>query len=137
MEKLRNVNCNSYNIFSCVWNLIRGTCKPYNVFFEITVIRKHQQQLATVNISNECWGTDFTKNRLAIQALPYFRSSNIAYLDPKGQLIERVNISNGYSKNISLCDACKLCNVFFVITVIRKHQQQFAFLINEYKFTIR
>jgi hypothetical protein len=65
----------------------------------------------TVNISNECWGTDFTKNRLAIQALPHLRSSNIAYLDTKGQLI--------------------------VITVIRKHQQQFAFLINEYKFAIR
>jgi hypothetical protein len=27
--------------------------------------------------------------------------------------------------------------VFLVITVIRKHQQQFAFLINEYKFAIR
>jgi hypothetical protein len=85
------VNCNSYNIFSCGWNLIRLTCKLYNVFLVITVI------------------TDFTKNRLAIQALPYLRSSNIAYLDTKGQLIERVNISNEYSKNISLRDGTIKC----------------------------
>ena len=47
--------------------------------------------------------------RGAIQALPHLRSSNIAYLDTKGQLIERVNISNKYSKNISLRDGTIKC----------------------------
>jgi hypothetical protein len=31
-------NCNSYNIFSCVWNINRCTWKPNNVFFVISVI---------------------------------------------------------------------------------------------------
>ena len=48
-------------------------------------------------------------NRLTIQALPVFTSSHIVYLDPKGQLIERVNISNGISKNISLRDGTIKC----------------------------
>jgi hypothetical protein len=39
-------NCNSYNIFSCVWNLKRCTWKPDNVIFVISVIRKHQQPFA-------------------------------------------------------------------------------------------
>ena len=39
-------NCNSYCVFLCVWNIKRDTCKPYNVFLVITVIRKHQQQFA-------------------------------------------------------------------------------------------
>ena len=48
-------------------------------------------------------------NRLAIQALPVFTSSHIVYLDPKGQFIERVNISNGNSKNIALRDGTIKC----------------------------
>jgi hypothetical protein len=105
-------------------DIVQFTGKPYEVsstggnIVAVTIYNNHEvvfvslitnRIINTVNISNECWGTDFTKNRLAIQALPNFRSSNIAYLDTKGQLIERVNISNEYSKNISLRDGTIKC----------------------------
>ena len=63
----------------------------------------------TVNIGHECFGTDFTMDRLAIQTLPVYTSSHIVYLDPTGRLLERVNISNGFSRNISLRDGTIKC----------------------------
>jgi hypothetical protein len=67
----------------------------------------------TVDIGYLCYGTDFNMNRLAIRVMQPPTSSHIVYLDPKGKLIDHVNIHS------------------------RKHQQPLAFLISEYKFAIR
>jgi hypothetical protein len=44
------------------------------------------------NIGYLCYGTDFNMNRLAIRVMQPPISSHIVYLDPKGKLIDRVNI---------------------------------------------
>jgi hypothetical protein len=105
-------------------DIIRFTCIPFNVSYigentvAVTILNKHEvvsvslitnRIINTVDIGHQSYGTDFTMNRLAIQALPVFTSSHIVYLDPKGQFIERVNISNGNSKNIALRDGTIKC----------------------------
>jgi outer membrane protein assembly factor BamB len=105
-------------------DIIRFTGIPFNVSYPrentvaVTILNKHEvvfvslitnRIINTVDIGHQCYGTDFIMNRLAIQALPVFTSSHIVYLDPKGQFIERVNISNGNSKNISLRDGTIKC----------------------------
>jgi hypothetical protein len=72
----------------------------------------------TVDIGYRCYGTDFTMNRLAIQALPKFTSSHIVYLDPKSQLIDQVNISTGDFKNISLRDGTIKCTDWSTIAAL-------------------
>jgi hypothetical protein len=47
---------------------------------------------STVDIGYLCYGTDFNMNRLAIRVMQPPISSHIVYLDPKGKLIDRVNI---------------------------------------------
>ena len=48
-------------------------------------------------------------NRLAIRVKQQPTSSHIVYLDPKGKLIDRVNIPGGNSTNISLRDDTIKC----------------------------
>jgi hypothetical protein len=56
----------------------------------------------TVDIGYLCYGTDFNMNRLAIRVMQQPASNHIVYLDPKGKLIDRVNIPSRNSTNISL-----------------------------------
>ena len=58
----------------------------------------------TVDIGYLCYGTDFNMNHLAIRVIQPPTSSHIVYLDPKGKLIDRVNIPGMNSTNISLRD---------------------------------
>ena len=62
----------------------------------------------TIDIGHACYGTDFNINRLAIRVIQP-QSRDIVYLDPKGKLIERVNIPGEYSTNISLRDDTIKC----------------------------
>ena len=71
----------------------------------------------TIDIGHECWGTDFNMNRLAIRDMPTFTSSHIVYLDPKGKIIDRVNISGGNSINISLRDDTIKCTDWVTNTI--------------------
>jgi hypothetical protein len=50
------------------------------------------------------YGIDFNMNRLAIRVIQSPTSSHIVYLDPKGKLIDRVNIPGENSTHISLRD---------------------------------
>ena len=63
----------------------------------------------TIYIGYECWGTDFNMNRLAIRVIQPPTSSHIVYLDPKGKLIDRVNIPCRNSTSISLRDDTIKC----------------------------
>ena len=58
----------------------------------------------TVDIGYLCYGTDFNMNHLAIRVIQPPTSSHIVYLDPKGKLIDRVNIPGMNSTSISLRD---------------------------------
>ena len=58
----------------------------------------------TVDIGYLCHRTDFNMNRLAIRVMQPPISCHIVYLDPKGKLIDRVNIPGMNSTNISLRD---------------------------------
>ena len=62
----------------------------------------------TVNIGHTCYGTDFNLNRLAIRVIQP-KSSRIVYLDPKGKLIDRINIPSENSLSISLCEDTIKC----------------------------
>jgi outer membrane protein assembly factor BamB len=64
--------------------------------------------ISTIDIGHACYGTDFNINRLAIRVIQP-QSSHIVYLDPKGKLIDRVNIPGEYSTNISLRDDTIKC----------------------------
>ena len=105
-------------------DIVRFTGTPYEVSYigenivAVTIRDIHEvvfvnvitnRIINTVNVCHSCWGTDFTKNRLAIQALPTYTSSHIVYLDPKGQFIDRVNISTKFSRKISLRDTTIKC----------------------------
>ena len=46
----------------------------------------------TVDIGHQCFGIDFTMNRLAIRVIQRPTSNHIVYLDHKGKLIDRVKI---------------------------------------------
>ena len=104
--------------------IVRFSGIPYDVSYTgenivaVTIYIRHEvvfvslithRNINTVNVDNSCYGMDFNMNRLAIQAVPEFRSSNIVHLGPKGQLIDRVNISSGYSRKISLRDGTIKC----------------------------
>ena len=63
----------------------------------------------TVDIGYLCYGTDFNVNRLAIRVMKPPTTSHIVYLDPKGKLIDRVNIPCRNSTSISLRDDTIKC----------------------------
>ena len=63
----------------------------------------------TVYIGHKCYGTDFNMNRLAIRVIQQPTSSHIVYLDPKGKLIDHVNIHSMNSRNISFRDGTIKC----------------------------
>jgi hypothetical protein len=56
-------------------------------------------------------------NRLAIRVIDLPTSSHIVYLDPKGKLIDRVNIPGENSTNISLRDDTIKCTDWKVNTI--------------------
>jgi hypothetical protein len=62
-----------------------------------------------VSSRNDTCATDFIMNRLAILVVPSFTLTHIVYLDPKGQFIDRVNISTKFSRKISLRDGTIKC----------------------------
>ena len=84
--------------------------KPFDVSYTgenivaVTIWDKHEVVFVnvitntiinTVDVGHKCWGTDFNRNRLAIRV---FTSNHIVYLDPKGKLIDRVNIPDANLK---------------------------------------
>jgi sugar lactone lactonase YvrE len=71
----------------------------------------------TVDIGYRCWGTDFNMNRLAIRVIDLPTSSHIVYLDPKGKLIDRVNIPGANSAHISLRDDTIKCTDWSTNTI--------------------
>jgi len=80
----------------------------------------------TVDIDHACFGTDFNMNRLAIRVIQTSTSSHIIYLDPKGKLIDRVNIPGSFSTNISLRDDTIKCtdwrtNTIYCYTLTGQH----------------
>jgi len=98
-------------------DLVRFSGRPFEVSYTgenivaVTICDKHEVVFVnvitnsirnTVDIGYQCYGTDFNMNRLAIRVIP--TSSHIVYLDPKGKLIDRVNIPGRNSTNISLRD---------------------------------
>ena len=114
---------------------------PYEVSYTqenivaVTIYNKHEVVFVnvitntftnTVDIGYPCYGTDFKMNRLAIRVIQQSTSSHIVYLDPKGKLIDRVNIPGGNSTNISLrddtikCTDCKT-NTIYCYTLTGQH----------------
>jgi hypothetical protein len=71
----------------------------------------------TIDIGHECYGTDFNMNRLAIRVFPKNTLSYILCLDPKGKLIDRVNIPGWKSSNISLRDDTITCTNWLANTI--------------------
>jgi hypothetical protein len=105
-------------------DIVRFSGTPFEVSYTgknilaVTIWDKHEvifvnvitnRIINTVDIGHECWGTDFNLNRLAIRVSHPPTSSRIVYLDPKGKLIDRVNISGEHSINISLRDDTIKC----------------------------
>ena len=77
----------------------------------VTIVDKHEVVFVnvitdsitnTVDVGHECWGTDFNMNHLAIRVIQSSTSNHIVYLDPKGKVIDRVNIPGNTSARISL-----------------------------------
>ena len=69
-------------------------------------------------------------NRLAIRALQLCTSSHIVYLDPKGELIDRINIPGEHSSNILLRDGTVKCtdwdtNTIYCYTLTGQHNWTF------------
>ena len=84
----------------------------------VTIYKKHEVVFVnviantiinTVDVSYDCWGTDFNMNRLAIRVIQTSTPSHIVYLDRKGKLIDRINIPGKNSGNISLRDGTVKC----------------------------
>jgi hypothetical protein len=78
-------NCNSYDVFSCEWNLKWPTWKPDNVFFVKSIIRKHQQPFATFkdqNVLREPRGIALDRNRNVYVA--GYEANNVVVLSPDG-----------------------------------------------------
>ena len=71
----------------------------------------------TVYIGYKCYGTDFNMNRLAIRVIQQPTSSHIVYLDPKGKLIDHVNIHSMNSRNISFRDGTIKCTDWSTNTI--------------------
>jgi hypothetical protein len=100
-------------------DLVRFSGRPFEVSYTgenivaVTIWDNHEVVFVNVitntitnaiDIGYLCYGTDFNMNRLAIRVMQLPTSSHIVYLDPKGKLIDRVNISGMNSTNISLRD---------------------------------
>jgi hypothetical protein len=100
-------------------DIVRFSGRPSEVSYTgenivaVTIYNKHEVVFVnvitntitnTVAIGHACWGTDFNMNRLAIRVKHPTTSSHIVYLDPKGKLIDRVNIPGMNSTNIALRD---------------------------------
>ena len=107
-------------------DIVRCSGIPYDVSYTgenivaVTIWDKHEvgfvnvitnSIINTVDIGHRCYGIDFNMNRLAIPViqLPVATTSHIVYLDPKGKLIDRINISGEYTTNISLRDDTIKC----------------------------
>jgi hypothetical protein len=105
-------------------DIVRFSGTPFEVSYTgenivaVTIRDKHEVVFVnvitntithTVDIGHECFGTDFNMNRLAIRVKQPPTSSHIVYLDPKGNLIDRVTIPGVYATNISLCDDTIKC----------------------------
>jgi outer membrane protein assembly factor BamB len=107
-------------------DIIRCSGIPYDVSYTgenivaVTIWDKHEvvfvnvitnSIINTIDIGHRCYGIDFNMNRLAIRViqLPVPTRSHIVYLDPKGKLIDRINIPGEYTTNISLRDDTIKC----------------------------
>jgi outer membrane protein assembly factor BamB len=137
-------------MFSYNWkyekDIVQFSGKPFEVSYTgenivaVTITDKHEVVFVNVitntiinkvDVGHGCYGTDFTMNRLAIRALqPSTLSSHIVYLDPKGKLIDQINIPGENSTNISLSDDTITCTDWTVNTIYcytLTGQQTFAF----------
>ena len=105
-------------------DIVRFSGKPFEVSYTgenivaVTIYNKHEIVFVnvitntitnTVDIGYHCYGTNFNMNRLAIRVIQQPTSSHIVYLDPKGKLIDRVNIPSANSAHISLRDDAIKC----------------------------
>ena len=105
-------------------DIVRFSGTPYDVSYTgeniaaVTIWDKHEVVFVNVitntiinkvYIGHGCYGTDFNMNRLAIRVIQPPTSNHIVYLDPKGKLIDRVNISGKNSIRISLRDGTNKC----------------------------
>jgi outer membrane protein assembly factor BamB len=105
-------------------DIVQFTGIPYEVSYTgenivaVTIRNKHEvvfvnvitnRMINTVDIGHRCYGTDFNMNRLAIREIQLPTSNHIVYLDPKGELIDRVNIPSRNSTHISLRDDTIKC----------------------------
>ena len=105
-------------------DIVRFSGTPFEVLYTgenivaVTILDKHEVVFAnvitnsiinTVDVGHKCWGTDFNMNRLAIRVIQLPTSNHIVYLDPKGKLIDRVNIPDENSTSISLRDDTIKC----------------------------
>ena len=105
-------------------DIVQFTGIPYEVSYTgenivgVTIWDKHEVVFVnvitntiinTIYMGHECWGTDFNMNRLAIRVIQPPTSSHMVYLDPKGKLIDRVNIPCRNSTSISLRDDTIKC----------------------------
>ena len=105
-------------------DIVRFSGKPFEVsctgenIVAVTIYNKHEIVFVnvitniitnTVDIGYHCYGTNFNMNRLAIRVIQQPTSSQIVYLDPKGKLIDRVNIPSANSAHISLRDVTIKC----------------------------
>jgi hypothetical protein len=117
---------------NCEENIVRFSYIPSDVSYTgenivaVPIYDKREVVLInviinTVYIGHQCWGTDFNMNRLAIRAIQN-TTSYIAYLDPRGKLIDRVNIPGRNSARMSLRDDTIKCtdwrtNTFYCYTL--------------------
>ena len=105
-------------------DIVRFSGTPFEVLYTgenivaVTIWDKHEvvfvnvitnSIINTVDVGHQCWGTDFNMNRLAIRVIQLPTSNHIVYLDPKGKLIDRVNIPDEISTSISLRDDTIKC----------------------------
>jgi len=113
-------------------DIVRFSGIPFEVSYTeenivaVTIVDKHEVVFVnvitntitnTVDVGHRCYGTDFNMNRLAIRVIQTSTSSHIVCLDPKGKLIDRVNIPGRTSTRISLCDDTIKCTDFVNNTI--------------------
>jgi hypothetical protein len=113
-------------------DIVRFSGTPFEVSYTgenivaVTIWDKHEVVFVnvttntiinTVDVGYYCWGTDFNMNRLAIRVFPKNTLSYILCLDPKGKLIDRVNIPGWKSSNISLRDDTITCTNWLANTI--------------------
>ena len=117
-------------------DIVRFSGKPFEVSYTgenivaVTIWDNHEIVFVnvitnTVDIGYRCWGTDFNMNRLAIRVIQLPTLSHIVYLDPKGKLIDRVNITGGNAAHIALRDDTIKCtdwntNTIYCYTLTRQ-----------------